>query len=44
MSEAAIKSTFDKETLRKKYAEERDKRIRTDGNDQYIQLKDKWDH
>ena len=44
MSEAAVKSTFDKEALRKKYAEERDKRIRADGNDQYIEIKDQWDH
>ncbi len=44
MSEAAATPSFDKEALRKKYAEERDKRIRSDGNDQYIEIKDQWDH
>jgi len=31
-------SGFDEETLRAKYREERDKRIRDDGNDQYLQV------
>jgi cyclohexanone monooxygenase len=30
---------FDKRALRKKYAEERDKRIRPEGNDQYLKLR-----
>jgi cation diffusion facilitator CzcD-associated flavoprotein CzcO len=30
--------TVDKEALKRKYAEERDKRLREDGNDQYIRL------
>ncbi len=46
MSEAIAtpKMTFDKEALRRKYAEERDKRVRPDGNDQYIQVTDRFDH
>ena len=32
----------DKAALKKKYAEERAKRLRPDGNAQYIQLKDQW--
>jgi cyclohexanone monooxygenase len=31
-------STFDKEALRRRYVEERDKRLRPDGNDQYLRL------
>lgn len=34
----------DKERLRKKYLEERDKRLRPDGNDQYIQIKGQLAH
>src|SRR5258708_12236336 len=30
---------FDPETLRAKYQEERDKRIRLDGNEQYVEVK-----
>ena len=30
---------LDKDALRRKYREERDKRLRPDGNDQYLQLK-----
>ena len=30
---------FDPEQLREKYREERDKRLRQDGNDQYIEVK-----
>ncbi len=44
MSEAASTVTVDKEALRRKYAEERDKRIRPDGNDQYIEIKDQLSH
>jgi cyclohexanone monooxygenase len=29
---------IDKEALRRKYLEERDKRLRADGNDQYVRL------
>ena len=29
---------FDKERLRQKYMEERNKRLRADGNDQYLQV------
>jgi cation diffusion facilitator CzcD-associated flavoprotein CzcO len=32
--------TVDKEALRRKYREERDKRLRPDGNDQYIHISD----
>jgi cyclohexanone monooxygenase len=35
---------FDKEALRQKYREERDKRIREDGNDQYLEIKDQLGH
>ncbi|HEY2814619.1 MAG TPA: NAD(P)/FAD-dependent oxidoreductase [Acidimicrobiales bacterium] len=37
-------TTIDKEALKRKYAEERDKRIRPDGNAQYLQLKDQLAH
>jgi cyclohexanone monooxygenase len=36
---AAEELAFDPETLRKKYREERDKRLRADGNDQYVEVK-----
>ncbi len=35
---------MDKEALRLKYREERDKRIRPDGNDQYLRLADEFAH
>jgi cyclohexanone monooxygenase len=35
---------IDKDALRRKYAEERDKRLRPDGNDQYLELKDQLAH
>jgi cyclohexanone monooxygenase len=35
---------IDKDALRQKYAEERDKRLRPDGNDQYLELKDQLAH
>ena len=35
---------IDKERLRQKYMEERNKRLRADGNDQYIQVKDQLAH
>ena len=45
MSEAsAEKPAVEREALRKKYREERDKRIRPDGNDQYIEIKDQLAH
>ena len=36
--------SFDKEALRRKYREERDKRIRHEGNDQYIEIKEQLSH
>lgn len=41
---AAKKLEFDKEALKKKYLAERDKRLRTDGNEQYLQIKDQLAH
>lgn len=41
---SALRQKIDKETLRQKYLEERGKRLRADGNDQYIQLKDQLSH
>jgi len=35
---------IDKESLRRKYAEERDKRLRPDGNDQYLRLTGEFGH
>jgi len=35
---------IDTESLRRKYREERDKRIRADGNDQYLRLADEFAH
>jgi cation diffusion facilitator CzcD-associated flavoprotein CzcO len=35
---------IDKERLRQKYMEERAKRLRPDGNDQYLQVKGQFDH
>ena len=37
-------TTIDLEALKQKYAEERAKRLRSDGNDQYLQLKDQLAH
>ncbi|MFZ6005417.1 MAG: flavin-containing monooxygenase [Actinomycetota bacterium] len=37
-------TTIDKEAIRRKYAEERAKRLRPDGNAQYLQLKDQLAH
>ncbi|GAA2208488.1 NAD(P)/FAD-dependent oxidoreductase [Nonomuraea monospora] len=36
--------TVDKEALRRKYREERDKRLRPDGNDQYLRLTGRFAH
>ena len=35
---------FDPDALREKYREERDKRLRPDGNNQYIEIKDQFAH
>jgi cyclohexanone monooxygenase len=35
---------FDPDALRRKYREERDKRIRADGNEQYVEVKDAFAH
>ena len=43
MSEA-IDLGFDPDTLRNKYREERDKRLRDDGNDQYIEVTGQFSH
>ena len=37
-------TTIDTEALKRKYAEERGKRLRADGNDQYVKIEDKYDH
>jgi cation diffusion facilitator CzcD-associated flavoprotein CzcO len=39
-----VVTTIDKEALKRKYAEERDKRLRPDGNAQYQQLKEQFAH
>lgn len=44
VTESGTRRTFDKEALRKKYLEERDKRLRTDGNEQYLEIKGKHAH
>jgi cyclohexanone monooxygenase len=36
--------TIDRDTLRSKYREERDKRLRADGNDQYVELVGQFSH
>ena len=35
---------FDPDALRAKYREERDKRLRADGNEQYVEVKDEYAH
>ncbi len=35
---------FDPDTLRAKYRQERDKRLRSDGNEQYVEVKDQFAH
>ncbi len=37
-------ASYDKEALRQKYRQERDKRLRPDGNDQYLELKGQLAH
>ncbi len=43
-SEATAPLAFDPEALRRKYQEERDKRLRAEGNQQYIEIKDQFGH
>ena len=46
MAESAVQDTyeFDPDALRDKYREERDKRIRADGNDQYVEVVGDFSH
>ena len=45
MAEATHRTTsLDKDALRARYAEERDKRLRTDGNEQYIEITGQLGH
>jgi NAD(P)-binding Rossmann-like domain len=37
-------TSVDRQALRRKYAEERDKRLRPDGNDQYLRISDEFAH
>lgn len=37
-------SGFDADALRAKYREERDKRLRADANDQYVEIKGEYSH
>jgi cation diffusion facilitator CzcD-associated flavoprotein CzcO len=43
-SSAAKSVSIDKDRLRRKYLEERNKRLRADGNDQYLQIKGQLAH
>ncbi|HEX4182865.1 MAG TPA: hypothetical protein VHY34_06380, partial [Caulobacteraceae bacterium] len=43
-AEAPAKPAIDKKALLAKYIEERDKRLRADGNAQYLQLKGQLAH
>ena len=43
MSETSERA-FDPDALRERYAAERDKRLRTDGNEQYIEMKGEYAH
>ena len=40
--DAALGIDFDPEALRAKYREERDRRIRDDGNQQYLEVKGRF--
>jgi cyclohexanone monooxygenase len=40
----AVNTEFDPDALRAKYREERDKRLRADGNDQYVEVKGEFAH
>jgi cyclohexanone monooxygenase len=50
MTDTALHSTtaeglgFDPAALRRRYDEERDRRVRDDGNDQYVEVKGRFDH
>src|SRR3954469_17111464 len=44
MSTATDDLGFDPDELRDKYRREREKRLRDDGSDQYIEMKGKWSH
>ncbi|MAS41497.1 MAG: monooxygenase [Porticoccaceae bacterium] len=44
MSSAAARESFDPEFLRRKYAEEREKRLRSDGNEQYQEIKGEFSY
>jgi cyclohexanone monooxygenase len=44
MSTTSDDLDFDPDALRERYKQERDKRIRPDGSDQYIEMKGKWAH
>ena len=37
-------TSFDPEALREKYRRERDKRLRADGNEQYVEVKGRFAH
>ncbi len=43
-SEATAPLAFDPDALRRKYREERDKRLRAEGNQQYIEIKEQFGH
>jgi cation diffusion facilitator CzcD-associated flavoprotein CzcO len=42
--ESAADKSFDPTTLRQRYREERDKRLRSDGNEQYVEVKGEFSH
>lgn len=44
LSETKSRPSINKEALRKKYLEERDKRLKSEGNEQYVALKGKFAH
>ncbi len=44
MAEAAATPSFDPDALREKYRQERDKRLRKDGNAQYLEVVDEFAH
>ena len=44
MNEMAREIDFEPDALRERYRIERDKRLRADGNDQYIEMKDQFAH
>ena len=44
VAESQDQHDFDPDALREKYREERDKRVRADGNDQYIEVTGDFSH